>query len=218
MHFIDAWRELSPFDLGRLLIPVALLVGAALLPGRRVARIVALGVAASLPLLREAAGPPSLTAAWMALWAWIAWQVGEPQEARRSLRLTTRSVLESGAVGLLLGLSLLGLLVAAVARQDMAPEDSRRASYGVLLLAVGLFQLMLRRHVRRAAVSFATMGLGLQVLDGAARAVQVPAPWSSPFSVLLCTALAAAVVFRIAAGRERFARSPWVHDAHDLHD
>lgn len=217
MHFVDAWGELTAFDLGRLLLPVVLLVAAAFLPGRRVARFVALGVAAVLPLVREA-GTQWLTAGWMALWGWISWRVGEHEESRRSPRLTTRGLLESGAVGLLLGLSLLTLLVAAVARQDMAPEDSRRASYGVLLLAVGLLQLMLRRHVRRAAVSFATMGLGLQVLDGAARAVQVPAPEFGPFGVLFATALAAALVFRIAAGRERFARSPWVHDAHDLHD
>jgi hypothetical protein len=121
-------------------------------------------------------------------------------------------------VALMLGLALLALLVAAVARQDMSPEDGRRASYGTAMLGLGLLHLMMRRHLRRALVGFAALGLGLQVLDGAARGAQLQTSGSSGGSVLLATGLVVAVALRIADGRERHAGTAWVSDAHDLHD
>ena len=60
-----------------------------------------------------------------------------------------------------------------MARLDLDGELTRRASGGVLLVALGLVHLMLRRHAVRAAAAFAAMGLGLQLLDGAVRAVVV---------------------------------------------
>jgi hypothetical protein len=36
--------------------------------------------------------------------------------------------------------------------------------------------------------------------------------------VWLATAVAVALVVRLGHARERFAGSPWVSDAHDLHD
>jgi hypothetical protein len=87
-----------------------------------------------------------------------------------------------------------------------------------VLVGAGLLHLMLRRHARRATMGFGAMGLGLQILDGAARGAQVqtglaPAAWP-----LIASALAILLVLRVAAARERWAGSPWVPDAHDLHD
>ena len=112
----------------------------------------------------------------------------------------------------------LGLLIAAVARQDLSPEDGRRASYGLLLLGLGLLHLMLRRHVRRAIVGFGALGLGFQVLDGAARGAQVALGALAQGPPLLATTIAVALAIRLARGRERHASSAWVSDAHDLHD
>lgn len=218
MHFLDAWRELSALDLFRLLAPIVLIGAATFLPGARVVRAAAIGVAALLPGLRELAAPPAWVMAWVALWLAIAWRgsgVGE-EEPRPITR--GRGALESGAVAFGVGLALLLLLAAAVARQDMAPEDTRRASWGILALGAGVLHLMLRRHLRRAAVAFGAMGLGLQMLHGAARGSQMPVGLPPEGSVWIGTALATLLVVRIAAVRERAAGSPWVHDAHDLHD
>ena len=218
MHFFDAWSELPPFDLVRLVAPLGFLTLGTLLPGGRAARLAALGVAAGIPLLRELAVAPWMVVGWTALWAFVAWRSGsDPESAPRPLA-ATRGVLESGTVGLLLGLLLLALLVAAVARQDMSPEDGRRASYGAALLGVGLLHLMLRRHLQRSSLGFAALGLGLQVLNGAARDAQVQRVPSSGGGVLLATFLAIALTTRIASGRERHAGTAWVGDAHDLHD
>jgi hypothetical protein len=218
VHFLDAWRELGPADLLRLLAPLLLVIAAILLPGGRVVRWIAIAIAATLPGLRELGAPPLVTAAWSALWLLIAWRGCGTGEAEPAPIVGRRGVFESGTLGLAVGGALLALLIAAVARQDMSPEDSRRASCGVLLLGAGLLHLMLRRHARRATVAFGAMGLGLQILDGAARGAQVqlklaPAAW--PW---VGTTLAVLLVLRIASVRERWAGSAWVPDAHDLHD
>jgi hypothetical protein len=217
VHFLDAWRGLTALELARLVAPAAFVVLATLLPGPRVARMAGLGVAATIPFLREMAVGPILGAGWVALWGVIAWLAGRQDEASRD-PLAPRGVFETGGIGLLLGLALLGLLVAAVARQDMGAEDARRASYGVLFTVLGLLHLMLRRHVRRSLVAFGSLGLGLQVLDGAARAAQVQPTAPTTAAVLVLTALAVALAWRIAIGRERYAGTAWVSDAHDLHD
>jgi hypothetical protein len=219
MHILDAWMELSPWDLGRLLGPVALLVASAFLPGQRLGQVTALGVAAAIPLLRELAAPPPLAIAWTLLWMLLAlWRPGATEETARRPLARLRGVAETGTVGLALGVALALLLITAVARQDMSSEDTRRASYGVAFLALGLLHLMLRRHIRRATTGFAAMGLGLQVLDGAAQAVQIqPAP-TSAVALLIGTWLAVALALRLAIARERYAGTAWVSDAHDLHD
>jgi hypothetical protein len=77
---------------------------------------------------------------------------------------------------------------------------------------------MTRGHARRAGGGFASLGLGLQILDGAARAAQVPATLPPEGAVLLATTVAVALSFRVAISRERLAGTAWVSDAHDLHD
>jgi hypothetical protein len=218
VHFLDAWTELSLFDLVRLLAPAIFLAAAAFVPGHRVARVAAFGIALSVPFLRELELSPLYVVAWVGIWLALAWRAGLPEGEPRRPIATTRGALESGAIGLLLGIVLLTLLLAAVARQDLSPEDGRCSSLGVLLLGLGLIHLMLRRHVRRAGVAFAAMGLGVQTLDGAARAAQVPGTLAPQGAVLLCTVLAIWLAMRLASTRSRYAGTAWVSDAHDLHD
>jgi len=217
VHFIDAWASLPPLDLVRLLLPAGFLVLAVFLPGRGTARLTALGVALCLPLVRELEVPPRLLVTWVLLWIAIAWQAGRVTAgARRSL--TTRlGGMEPGTVGLLIGAALLALLLAAVARQDLAPEETRRLAYALFLIDLGLLHLMLRRHALRAAVAFGALGLGVQVLDGMARAGEMGVAPSSP-GVALATAVAVAMTVRLAGSRERAAGTAWVTDAHDLRD
>jgi hypothetical protein len=219
MHFIDAWAELRATDLVRLLAPLGLLVVSAFLPGQRIGQLTAVGVALSLPFLKELGASPLLTAAWLLLWLLLGfWRPGDAEEIASRPLARAGGMLETGSVGLGLGLVLALLLIAAVARQDMSPEETRRASFGVALLSLGILHLMLRRHIRRAMTGFAAMGLGLQVLDGAAQSAQIqPAPTSAEF-VLVATWLAVALALRVAIARERHAGTAWVSDAHDLHD
>lgn len=218
MQFLESWTELAVLDLLRLLVPAGLLLTAVLIPGMQIGRLAALGVAVAIPFLWELGIPPAFAAGWCGLWLLIAWNAGGQEGTARRPLAATHGVLEAGTVGLLLGLGLLALLVTAIARQDLSPEDGRRASYGALLLVLGLLQLMLRRHLRRAAVAFGSLGLGLQVLDGAARESQLPGTAPSNGGVLLATILAVALTVRMARSRERQAGTAWVSDAHDLHD
>lgn len=117
-----------------------------------------------------------------------------------------------------LGGALLLLLLAAVSREPLAPLDSRRASLGVLILGVGLLHLMMRRHVRRAVLAFAALGLGLELLSASARAVDVTHAGAPPGAALGATLVAVAIAWRIAGTRERVAGSPLVSDAHELQD
>jgi hypothetical protein len=217
MHFIDAWRELSGLDLARLAAPLVFMALAAVVPGRRLSRVCALGVAASIPFLRELGAAPPVAAGWAVLWGAIAWFAGDVDAGARR-PIASRAVFETGLFGIALALALVGLLIAAVARQDMSPEDSRRASFGVAFLGLGIAHLMLRRHARRAALAFAALGLGLQVLDGAAWSAQVEIEPRAQWSVLLATSIGVAIALRIASTRARYAGTGWVSDAHDLHD
>lgn len=216
MHFLDAWLGLPPAHLLRSALPAGLVALAVLVPGRQPARLAALGVAATLPFLPELSVSRWLLAGWVALWLVIAWQAGLP--GSRATRTGARlGGLESGTIGLVLGLALLALVGAAVARLDLGGELTRRASGGVLLVALGLVHLMLRRHAVRAAAAFAAMGLGLQLLDGAVRAVVVGG--AAPAALAwFGTALAVALALRVGHARAATAGSAWVGDAHDLHD
>jgi hypothetical protein len=144
--------------------------------------------------------------------------VGLPAPANAPPRAAPPGAWESGAVGLLVGLALLMLMVASLARQDLEPVVGRRVVMALLLLGLGVLHLMLRGHVRRAAIAFGALGLGLQVLDGTARGSRAGG-------------LGARARRRVArdrggggAGAEARPRaralrgSPWVSDAHDLHD
>jgi len=217
VHFLEAWAALPPLDLLRLAFPAALLLCAVLVPGRAFARLAALGVALALPFLRELGAPAGVTAGWSLLWLALAWRVGLPSSGppRAGARL---GALESGSIGLLLGPALLALLVAGVARLDLDAELTRRGSFAALLVVLGLLHLMLRRHVVRAAAAFATLGLGLQVLDAAVRRVATAGGLPPPGLPLLASALASLLAVQVGAARESAAGSVWVSDAHDLHD
>jgi hypothetical protein len=212
------WFGLPPQDLLRLLLPAALLTLATVLPGRRVARAASFGVALALPFLRPLDTPAPITAAWSALWLLIAWQVGLPAPANAPPPARRPGAWESGVVGLLVGVALLLLLVASLARQDLEPRVGRRVVMALLLMGIGVLHLMLRGHVRRAAIAFGSLGLGLQVLDGTARGSELAGSAPAHGGVWLATAIAVALVLRLGHAREQFAGSPWVSDAHDLHD
>jgi len=212
------WFGLPPQDLLRFMLPAALLTLATVLPGRGVARAASFGVALALPFLRPLDTPAPITVAWSALWLLIAWQVGLPAPANAPPPPRRPGAWESGAVGLLVGLAFLMLMVASLARQDLEPVVGRRVVMALLLLGLGVLHLMLRGHVRRAAIAFGALGLGLQVLDGTARGSELAGSAPAHGGVWLATAVAVALVLRLGHARERFAGSPWVSDAHDLHD
>ena len=217
MHFLDAWAALPRLDLLRFGVPAALLLVAVLVPGRVTARLATLGLAASLPFLRESGASAGVTVGWVLLWLAIAWRTGRPSS--RTTRSGARwGGLESGTVGLLIGAALLALLVAGVARLDLGAALTRRCSFGVLLVSLGFLHLMLRRHVVRAATAFAAMGLGLQLLQGAVRTVVTSGGAPPDGLPLLATTLAVVLAERIGATRIATTGSAWVGDAHDLHD
>ena len=207
---------LSPLELFRLLLSPAAVFLAAILPGRRVAAAVALICAVGAGALDELAAPPFVRAGWVALWLLVAWQAGSlGHEPPRRPRVG-RGAIESGAVALPLGLGLLVLLLAGLARQSLADADVRRASLGAVYVGAGLVHLMLRRHVRRALVAFAALGLGLELLAASARAADVLHA-GAPAGVALAGAIAVvAMTRRVAGARERFAGSPRGGDAHEL--
>ena len=218
MHLLEAWTTLEPFHLARLLaLPGAILV-ATLLPGRVPARGAALVCAASVLLLDEMAVPWWARATWLVLWLAIAWQAGVPERPDLLPRPPRRRGFEAGAVALPLGLALLALMLAAVWRQTFQPDDARRASLGALLLGLGLMHLMMRRHVRRASLAIGGLGVGLELLTASARAADVAREGAPAGAALLATALAILIVARIAEGRERYAGSAFVSDAHELQD
>jgi len=218
MHLLEAWTSLGPLHLARLLaLPGAILV-ATLLPGRVPARGAALVGAAAVLFLAEMDVDWWIRGAWVLAWLAIAWQAGLPERPDLLPRGTRRRGFEAGAVALPLGLALLALMLAAVWRQAFQPEDARRASLGALLVGLGLLHLMMRRHVRRAAVAMGSLGVGLELLTASARALDVSHEGAPAGSALLATALAATIVTRIAEGRERYAGSAFVSDAHELQD
>lgn len=218
MKLFEFWFGLPPQDLLRLLLPAALIALATVLPGRGVARAASLALAVALPFLRELGTPAPITAAWCALWCVVAWQVGLPAPSQAPPRRSRPGAVESGTVGLLVALALMLLLIASLARQDLEPAVGRRVVMALLLFGLGVLHLVLRRHVTRAAIAFASLGLGLQVLNGAARDTEIAGSAPADAGVWLATALAVALVVKLGRARERFAGGPWVSDAHDLHD
>jgi hypothetical protein len=218
MHLLAAWTSLGTFDLLRLLgIPAAVLV-AALLPGRVAARIAALAVALAAALLAELAAPWYVRAGWPLVWLLAAWVAGAPDVAARAARPPRRSTFESGLLALTLGLAIVLLLLVAASRQALEPPGTRLTSLGVLLVGFGLLHLMLRRHLRRALVAFGALGLGLELLAAAARSTDALHAGAPPGAALAATLVAMALVHRVAGSRERYAGSPFVADAHELHD
>jgi hypothetical protein len=218
MHLVAAWTSLGTLDLMRLLgIPAAILC-AAVLPSRRIARLVALGLAVASALLAELAAPWYVRAGWPVLWLLIAWQVGAGDAAPADAPAPVRGAFESGVLALPLGAGLVLLLLASVSRQALGEADARLATLGALVLGAGLLHLMMRRHARRALVAFAALGLGLELLAAAARSVDALHAGPVPGAALAGALVASALTLRVAGARERFAGSPLVSDAHELHD
>ena len=218
MHLLEAWTTLGALHLARLLALPSAILAATLLPGRVLARGASLMCAASVVLLDEMAVPWWVRAMWVVLWLAIAWQAGVPERPDLLPRPLRRRGFEAGAVALPLGLALLALMLAAVWRQTFQADDARRASLGALLIGLGLMHLMMRRHVRRASVAIGGLGVGLELLTASARAADVGRDGAPPGAALLATALAILIVARLAEGRERYAGSAFVSDAHELQD
>jgi len=219
VHFLDAWTQLPPGELLVWALPVAILTLLITLPGRIVARMGSLALA--IALLPAASAIPwlPLRAAWSGLWALLALALATPPLERRAGALGRRlGLVEAGVVALLLGAGLLTLLVLAIARQDLPPDATRRTSYGILVLWLGLLHLLVRRHTVRSAVGLAALGLGLQVIERVWQESVVSVAPPSPWGVLGVTSLACALAVRIGRIRQHVAASPWVGDAHDLHD
>ena len=187
-----------------------------ILPGRAPARVSAIGIAAALPYLHELALPLPLFAGWLALWLAIAVLAGRGQAPVAALGPDRPGGFEPGTVGLLVGGSLLLLLLAAVARQDLEPDPARRATLAVLLITLALVHLMVRRQAFRAAVAFGAYGLGLEFIESLARARELGPPPASGW-VLIATAAAVGLTARLATEREALTGNVWVSDAHDLH-
>ena len=219
MRFLESWTQLPPDQLLRWVLPIGFLVLLVGMPSRVAARVGALGVALSLALNPELMPGGRLRWGWIALWTLIAWRIGGAPRLKPQTSAGRRlGLLETGTVGLLLGLALLALLLIAIARQDLPSDPGRRASYGVVVLCLGVLHLMMRRHTVRAAVGLATLGFGLQILERVARDALIPGPTPTPYGLLLATGLACALAVRVGRTRELVATSPWVGDAHDLHD
>jgi hypothetical protein len=217
VHFLDAWTRLSPFDLARFLLAPACVALAIVLPGRRIAALAALGLAAAA-LIHPDPGSIALAVGWSLLWLALAAFLTRAPSDPPSDPSTRRGGIESGAVGLLLGLAVLTLLVAALARADLDDRVSREASAGLLLITLGLVHLMLRRHVLRAGLAFGAMGMGLDRMVRIANAQQLPGGTVSAAAVWFASVIAIAMVARIARLRLEAGGGAWVSGAHDLHD
>lgn len=216
MTFLDAW-SLPPLDLVRILLPVIALAVPLVVPGARTAAVAAFAMAAVLVVSPLVDLPPGLRAGWIALWALLGlglWRLpaAPPAGAGRGAGF------EAAVIGLAVGGGLIAVMVFAIARQDMPPPITRRLTLALAVIGLGLLQLMLRRHIVRGASGFAALALGVQVLDSAALAAQLPGTPSSGATTLAAAALAAALTFRLGESRRRHASGPWVSDAHDLHD
>jgi hypothetical protein len=214
--FLDAW-SLPSLDLALLLLPAAVLAVPLVLPGARVVSLASLATAASLAVSPLLGAAPGLRAGWVALWVLIGLRLWRAP-ASPGGRAAPTAGFESAAIGLAVGGGLVAVMVFAVAKQDLPPAVTRRLCVGLVLLGLGLLHLMLRRHALRAAAGFAALALGVQLLDTAARAAQLPDTAPAGAATLVAAALVAALTFRLGESRRRFAGSPWVSDAHDLHD
>jgi len=208
---LDSLSELA--GLISVWLPAAFVIAAVFLPGRRAARLAALGVAAAV-LIAQVFPLWPLGLMWAALWTAIAWAVGL-DDSPLGVRAGGAA---SAAIALLIGIALLALLIVATLRQNLAARDTSDVAGGLLLLGLGLLHLMLRRNAVRAAIGFAALGMGLLVLLLAARRASLDISPVHPIAVTLATAIAAALAVRVGRTRRADLGSALVSDAHDLHD
>ncbi len=217
MQFVDAWTSLAPLELLLLLAAPGIAIAAMLLPGRAVARTASIGMAFAGSALPDQ-GPLELRAGWFVLWIAVSIVSGFKHDITPRAGLARPGGVESGAIALLLGAGLLVLLIVALGRQNLSPELTRPSAVALVLIIAGVAHLMLRRDALRGAMAFATIGLGLQWLDRAARISVLEAPAFPEGAVLAATAIAVALAARVALIRQHDAGSAWVSHAHDLHD
>jgi len=218
VHFLDAWTSLPILDQLRMLAPAIVMALAVVLPGRRIAAVLALAFAVTVPASGAIPGGWPMAAGWALLWLAVA--IVLARAARAGIRRPAERAggFESTLAGLMLGLPLFALLAVAIARQNMPVEPTRAATTGAFYLALALIHLMVRRHVLRSALGWGFAGFGLQALQGATAASLPPALQPPIGAVLLGTAVTLALVLRIGLSRARWAGSAWLSDAHDLHD
>jgi hypothetical protein len=217
VHLLESWSEFSQIELIRWFLPVICATALVVLPGRRVARVGAAAMAVSLLITPGYVAGQLRLFGWVLLWAFLAWWLGRPP-ANPASPVRRLGFLEAGAVGLLLGLALFALLGAALARQGLAGEEGRRALLGLLLLCLGMLHLMMRGHATRSALAFAILGLGLREIQLAAQRTLLPDSGDRGTGIFAATVIAVGLALRIGRTRETVATSPWVGDAHDLHD
>jgi len=218
MQLLHAWTSLPLWEFVRsLALPTAVAL-ATFLPGRRVARVAASVVAASLLLFAELGSAWFVRLGWAAIWTVIAIWVGRGGVESAAGREPRRAGFEAWVLGLPLGIGVMLLLLAALSRPVLPPEVSRIALVGVLLVSFGLLHLLTRRHVRRAAIAFAALALGLELLAVAVRAIDVLHEGAPAGAALAAAVLGSALMLRLVDARESRAHAPLVSDAHDLHD
>jgi hypothetical protein len=216
VHFLDAWLDLSGFELGRLTALIVVCAAPVLVRGARAASLAAKILALLVPLVLLSRAPIALAAGWGLLW--LAAGARFQRELAADADAPVPTGFESAAVALGLGLALVALLIAGVARQNLPPHASRVTGTAVALLGLGIMHLMLRRHASRAAFGVAAMGLGLQLLDLAAREAELDGGARPHGAVLLGTAIAVALMIRVGESRTAHSGSALVSDAHMLHD
>ena len=216
MHFLDAWIGLTLGESVALGMPVLLALLALALNDVRWAGWMA-GLV-PLPLLVRPGG-------WNDPYAWL-WSLAgvaiivriRPWPNAAPGRPRVRAGVEVTLLATLLVGASSAMVVFALAQQPFAPDDVRDATLGVVLTAIGLLHLVLRRHLARGALAFFTVGLGLAVLGRVAND-SLPAPVVlGGATVLVATLVAVAVAMRSARTRTDAAGSVWVGAAHDLHD
>jgi len=218
VHFLDAWRTAPPLELIATLALVVMLAVPLFVRHWQALWLVALVSAYQMHGVTPARAPLVLWLGWAALWLFVAmfsqreWVRGEKTLGMGGGRF------EAGLIGLSLGLAFLALLVIGVARQDLSAVATRGVTLALVVMAIGLVHLMLHRHIRRAAFGLVTLGFGVQLLELAAGALELPGTYHAAPGVLVGTALAASAALRLGAARETATGSPWVSDAHELHD
>jgi hypothetical protein len=217
MRYIESWTGLPPFEVVRLLLPLGFLVLTILLPGRRTARLGAIGVALAISVTPDLFAESWIGPSWTVLWLLIAVLAGggpprEPLPARPG------TWFEGGTVGALLVIALLALLLGAVSRQDLSADLARRSGLGVAAVGLGLLHLVLRLNIRRSIVAWGAIGLGIELLSGAADGLLFQEHVVARGSVLLATAIVLALVVRISTTRIHIGAGGRVSEAHDLHD
>ena len=220
MHFVDAWMELGPGDLVRLLGPLALLILSAFIPGQRIRQVTALGVTVMIPLLRELGAAPPLAAGWFLLWLLLGlWSPGDPEDTARRPLAKVGGGVETGTVGLALGL-VLALLC------DRGRGAPGHVAGGDAARIVRRGHAGARDPAPDAAPAHPAGDDGLRG-DGLwasrcstapPKGAQIQAAPTSAEALLAATWLAVVLALKVTVSRERYAGTGWVSDAHDLHD